>query len=134
MAAPAAQVELAYASALQELPNFLPTHGMEPSGIADLRDVIAQRYTARGLPTTAEQIMVTSGAQHALRLLLSVLTSPGERVLVDHPTYPNALEAIRRNGARPVPVPVRPEFAAAGAWDLDGFEVQQGKPLPEWHT
>src|SRR3546814_482909 len=141
MAAPAAQVELAYASALQELPNFLPTHGMEPVGIADLRDVIAQRYTAQGLPTTAEQIMVTSGAQHALRLLLSVLTSPGERVLVDHPTYPNALEAIRRNGARPVPVPVRPEFAAAGAWDLDGIRsaarqtaARMAYLIPDFHN
>ncbi|QXC44333.1 MocR-like transcription factor YczR [Rhodococcus qingshengii] len=141
MAAPAAQVELAYASALQELPNFLPTHGMEPVGIADLRDVIAQRYTARGLPTTAEQIMVTSGAQHALRLLLLVLTSPGERVLVDHPTYPNALEAIRRNGARPVPVPVRPEFAAAGAWDLDGIRsaarqtaARMAYLIPDFHN
>ncbi len=139
MAAPAAQVELAYASALQELPNFLPTHGMEPVGIADLRDVIAQRYTARGLPTTAEQIMVTSGAQHALRLLLSVLTSPGERVLVDHPTYPNALEAIRRNGARPVPVPVRPELA--GAWDLDGIRsaarqtaARMAYLIPDFHN
>src|SRR5262249_37428459 len=58
--------------------------------------------------------------QHGLRLLLNVLTSPAERVLIDHPTYPNAIEAIRDVGARPVPVPLRPEHPQAG-WDLDGI-------------
>lgn len=121
MAAPAEAVEQAYTVALQSLPQFLSTHGMEPVGIDVLREVIAERYRARGLDTSPEHIMVTSGAQHALRLLLNVLTAPGERVLVDHPTYPNALEAIRRVGARPVPVPLRPEAGSSGAWDLAGI-------------
>ncbi|MFZ2173695.1 MAG: PLP-dependent aminotransferase family protein [Rhodococcus sp. (in: high G+C Gram-positive bacteria)] len=141
MAAPAEAVEEAYSIALQALPKFLPTHGMEPVGIGALRDVIAARYQARGLATTPEQIMVTSGAQHALRLLLNVLTAPGERVLVDHPTYPNALEAIRRVGARPVPVPVRPEGGASGAWDLDGIRsaarqtaARMAYLIPDFHN
>ncbi|MFC9362030.1 PLP-dependent aminotransferase family protein [Rhodococcus sp. NPDC057014] len=141
MAAPAEAVEQAYAYALQSLPQFLPTHGMEPVGIGALRDVIAARYRARGLETSPEQIMVTSGAQHALRLLLNVLTAPGERVLVDHPTYPNALEAIRRVGARPVPVPVRPEGGASGAWDLDGIRsaarqtaARMAYLIPDFHN
>ena len=50
------------------------------------------------------------------------LTAQGDRVVVDHPTYPNALEAIRRYGARPVPVPVRTEGGPAGGWDLDGID------------
>ena len=57
-----------------------------------------------------------------MRLLLGVLADPGDRVVVDHPTYPNALEAIRRYGARPVPVPVRTEGGPAGGWDLDGID------------
>ena len=51
---------------------------------------------------------MTAGAQHAFALLLRVLAGPGDRVLVDHPTYPNALDAIRAAGARPVPVALRP--------------------------
>ena len=121
MVAPVSEVQDAYGAALQALPPFLDTHGMEPHGIAVLREAIAARYRARGLETSAAQIMVTSGAQHALRLLLGVLVAPGERVLVDHPTYPNALAAIRRVGGRPVPVPVRPEGGASRAWDLDGI-------------
>ena len=114
------EIEEAYGAALAALPAYLPSHGMEPIGTVVLREAIAARYWERGLPTEPEQIMVTVGAQHALRLLLGALTSPGERVLIEHPTYPNGIEAIRSAGARPVPVPVRPDGGGA-AWDLDGI-------------
>lgn len=120
--APAPEIEAAYAAALRSMSTYLDSHGMEPVGVAVLREVIARRYRERGLPTSPDQIMVTSGAQHAMRLLLGVLADPGDRVVVDHPTYPNALEAIRRYGARPVPVPVRTEGGPAGGWDLDGID------------
>lgn len=113
------RVEGAYAEALQAFPAYLRGHGMEPIGLAVLRRAIAERYTRRGLPTDPDQIMVTHGAQHALRLLLAATVSPGDRVLIDHPTYPNGIEAIRSVGARPVPVPLRPE--AEDAWDLEGI-------------
>ncbi|MBF6175445.1 PLP-dependent aminotransferase family protein [Nocardia blacklockiae] len=119
MSAPPEMSE-AYSTALQGLPIYLGTHGMDPVGVLPLREAIARRYTERGLPTEPEQILVTLGAQHGLRLLLNVLTAPAERVLIDHPTYPNAIEAIRDVGARPVPVPLRPERPGA-AWDLDGI-------------
>jgi DNA-binding transcriptional MocR family regulator len=110
----------AYSVALQGLPIYLGTHGMDPVGVHALREAIARRFAERGLPTDPDQILVTLGAQHGLRLLLNVLTAPAERVLIDHPTYPNAIEAIRDVGARPVPVPLRPEHPEAG-WDLDGI-------------
>ncbi|MBW0269621.1 DNA-binding transcriptional regulator [Nocardia sp. MH4] len=110
----------AYSAALQGIPAFLGTHGMDPVGVLALREALARRYTARGLPTEPDQILVTLGAQHGLRLLLNVLTSPAARVLIEHPSYPNAIEAIRDVGARPIPVPLRPELPHAG-WDLDGL-------------
>lgn len=119
--APAPEIEAAYEQALSSMSVYLTSHGMEPIGVVALREVIARRYAERGLPTSPDQIMVTSGAQHAMRLLLGVLTDPGDRVIVDHPTYPNALEAIRRHGARPIPVAVRPEAGPAGGWDLGGL-------------
>ncbi|WP_280262642.1 PLP-dependent aminotransferase family protein [Nocardia wallacei] len=119
MSAPPEMSE-AYSVALQGLPIYLGTHGMDPVGVLPLREAIARRYTERGLPTEPDQILVTLGAQHGLRLLLNVLTAPAERVLIDHPSYPNAIEAIRDVGARPVPVPLRPEQPGEG-WDLDGI-------------
>ncbi|MEV0295733.1 PLP-dependent aminotransferase family protein [Nocardia sp. NPDC050710] len=119
MAAPR-EMQEAYSTALEGIPAYLGTHGMDPVGVLALREALARRYTERGLPTEPDQILVTLGAQHGLRLLLNVLTAPAARVLIDHPTYPNAIEAIRDVGARPVPVPLRPENPEQG-WDLDGI-------------
>ncbi|MCE5292493.1 MAG: PLP-dependent aminotransferase family protein [Nocardiaceae bacterium] len=109
-------VDEAYQSALRALPEHLTTHGMEPIGLPALREAVARRYTERGAPTTPDQILITPGAQYALRLILIALATPGDRVLVEHPTYPNALDAIRAVGGRPVPVPLRPEHPQP--WDL----------------
>jgi DNA-binding transcriptional MocR family regulator len=86
--------------------------GYEPLGLRGLREAIARRYTERGAPTLPEQIIVTSGAQHALFLVLRTFLQPGDAVLVESPTYPHALDALRRAGVRLVP-------AGIGAgWDV----------------
>jgi len=118
MSAPVEPMRRAYTEGLDALPAYLGGHGIEPVGLPVLRQAIAERYCRRGLPTAPEQIMVTAGAQHALVLVLGLLAAPGERVLIDHPTYTNAIEAIKRMGARPVPVAVRQETRG---WDLDGI-------------
>lgn len=107
-AAPAAPAQLssAYRAAMDDMPHFLPGHGYFPAGWPELRERIAARYSARGLPTTAEQIVVTNGALHALSLALEVLGEPGERVVVEAPTYPNALDLIAKQRLTPVPVAV----------------------------
>ncbi|MET0235282.1 MAG: PLP-dependent aminotransferase family protein [Kibdelosporangium sp.] len=73
--------------------------GYHPAGHPALRDAVAERFTGRGLPTTSSQILVTTGAQQALALLAKLLVAPGDRVLVETPTYPGALEAFRESSA-----------------------------------
>src|SRR5262245_17359948 len=70
-------VHQAFTAALSALPAHLPNNGYGALGLIELRRVIAARYTRRGLPTTPDQIMVTSGAQHGLALLLRLLAGPG---------------------------------------------------------
>jgi DNA-binding transcriptional MocR family regulator len=99
--------------AIDDLPAHLPDAGFDPIGTPALRAAIADRYTARGLPTSAEQIMVTLGAQHAIGLLSRALIGRGDRALIEVPTYPHAYEALRAAGARLVPVPVAPHHIGA---------------------
>jgi DNA-binding transcriptional MocR family regulator len=124
-AAPEGAVHRALAAATAELPRHLPDPGYDALGLPVLRAAIAAHLTRRGAPTAPEQVLVTAGAQHALTLLLRVLAGPGDRVLVDHPTYPNALDAIRAVGARPVPVALGPD-----GWDLEmlGATLRQAAP------
>lgn len=103
--------------AVEELPAQLTGSGFDPVGLPELRLAIAERYTARGLPTAPEQVMVTIGAQHAIGLLSKVLVGRGDRAVIEAPTYPHAYEALRAAGARLVPVPVAPHDA--GGLDVD---------------
>ncbi|MEX1162388.1 MAG: PLP-dependent aminotransferase family protein [Nitriliruptor sp.] len=81
-------------------------HGYVPQGLRALRDHVAQRFTDDGLPTGAEQVVVTTGAHQGISLVARQLLRPGDTVLVESPTFPGALDVFRRFGARPVPVPV----------------------------
>lgn len=111
-------------------------HGYAPLGLDVLREAVADRYTERGVPTTPDQVLITTGAQHAIALLMTTHAGPGDRVVVEQPTYPHAIEAVRAAGARPVPVPT-----GTGGVDLDLLEstVRQVAPrlvylIPDHHN
>lgn len=104
-----------YAEVAADAPRLVARSGYEMLGLRGLRDALADRYTARGLPTTAEQIMVVNGAQSAIALTARLLVSRGDRVLIETPTYPHAAECYVVAGARLVGVPVTP----GTGWDLE---------------
>ena len=115
--APAALTGAVTTAAADLLPRYLRTDGYLPFGLPELRDVVAARYTASGVPTTAEQILITSGAQHAFTLVLDTLSGPADRVVIECPTYPVALDAVRNRRRTPVPIGLgeQPETA----WDVE---------------
>ncbi len=126
--APGPMLREAYEGALARLPRHLPGTGYSVAGLGEARRAVADRFTARGLPTTAEQIVVTAGALNAFAALLRVFVAQGDRVLVEHPTYPNALDGIRRAGARVVPFGVGGD--GVSAWDVDGLVATVRRAAP----
>ncbi len=98
----------AYETAARGLATTSAHPGYVPGGAHRLREAIARRYTARGLPTTADQIMITAGATDAIHAVVAALVGPGNRVLVEHPTYPGALDTLRAVGATCIPVALDP--------------------------
>jgi DNA-binding transcriptional MocR family regulator len=124
LAAPAAMVEAVSRAAL-DLRAHLGGHGYDPCGLPSLRCAVAAQLTARGVPTDDEEILVTSGAQSSITLLLDALAAPGDAVLVEVPTYPNALEALRRAGTRLLPVAVDER-----GWQLDRLTSAFRRGLP----
>lgn len=118
-------VESAYHAALDHLPAYLARHGYAVAGLDVLRRAVANWYARRGLPTDPDQVMITSGAQQAISIIAERLVSPGDRVLVDHPTYPGAIDGFHRFGARLVPVPL-----AEGGRDLVAFRSTVAQTAP----
>jgi DNA-binding transcriptional MocR family regulator len=76
-AVPAVAAAAERAAAL--LPSYLGESGFDPIGLRALRQGLADRFTARGLPTDADELMITVGAQHAIGLLARTLLSRGDR-------------------------------------------------------
>lgn len=79
----------------------------DPAGHPELRAAIA-RYVAlsRGVQASAEDVIVTNGAQGAFDLVARVLVQPGARVAVEEPGYPPPRLLFESCGARVAPVPV----------------------------
>nr|WP_236051981.1 PLP-dependent aminotransferase family protein [Nonomuraea cypriaca] len=115
-AAPAATSALrtAMTEAVEDLPRYAMGNGYDPLGLPVLRERIAAYHTAKGLATRPEQIVVTTGAQHAIHLVLGLLIGAGDPVLVESPTYPHAIDVARRRAARIVPVGISHE-----GWQTD---------------
>lgn len=118
LAAPVAVAARAFAEAAEQVTPYLHDIGIELTGVPALRSAIAERYCARGLSTDPDEIMVTTGALHAIGLILATYTQPEDRVLVEQPTYHGALAAMATRGLRPVPVAMAPD-----GWELDAVEA-----------
>jgi DNA-binding transcriptional MocR family regulator len=124
------------ATAAGRLAGELGGHGYEPFGLPVARAAVARHLSERGLPTEPEQVLVTQGALHAFDLALRTFARPGDRVLVETPTYPGALDAIRAHGCAPVAVPIGP-----GGWDLAHLRaaLRDARPrlgylIPDFHN
>jgi DNA-binding transcriptional MocR family regulator len=125
-----------YQRAVAELPQYLSGSGYYPSGLPELRETVAERYAARGVPTTPDQIMIVPGALAGLAITARALVRRGSRALVESPTYPNAIATLKHSGARLVPTDVDREDA--GVADLlDAVRqvgAQLGMLIPDFHN
>lgn len=139
VAASAAPVELVPAAraAVDDLARYVGSAGYRPTGLDVLRETVAAGYTARGVPTSVEQILITSGTQQALDLVLRLSVPVGAPVLVESPTYPNALAALAARRAR---ISTHGLDAATG-WDAELLlgALRQTRPrlayvIPEFHN
>ncbi|MER7848246.1 PLP-dependent aminotransferase family protein [Kitasatospora sp. NPDC096077] len=129
----------AAARAVELLPHYAAGHGHYPTGVPVLREAVARRYTERGLPTTPDQILITTGAMGGLHLVQRVLVGRGDRVAVEAPSYAHTLQALRLTGARLVPVPYT--YAPQPVWDLEEWQrVLRGAApkvayvIPDFHN
>ena len=99
------------ASVLGDTQAVAATSGYFPLGLPALRAAFAAHLTERlGLPADPAQLIVTTGGQQALDLLIRCEVLPGQPVAVEDPTFPGVLDALYRAGARVIgPAASRPE-------------------------
>jgi DNA-binding transcriptional MocR family regulator len=94
------------AVSVDDLRGVEPDTGYSPWGLAGLRAALAAHVSGWGLPTSPEEIVVTTGAQQAISAAAACWVRPGDTVVVEDPTYPGAIAAFAQAGARLVGVRV----------------------------
>ena len=69
--------------------QYGPAEGHPP-----LREYVAQLLRTRGLNAAPENILITTGSQQALDLAARALLDPGDRVVIESPSYLAAIQAF----------------------------------------
>ncbi|WP_249356725.1 PLP-dependent aminotransferase family protein [Brevibacterium sp. 2SA] len=131
----------AYERAVSQVHAYLPGTGYYPSGIPALRELVAARYTQRGLPTRPDDILITSGALGGAAIGIRALLGGSGGVLVESPSYPNAIATIEGAGARIVAYPLEVDDDGRHRWDVRAMgqtmrenRVRAAYLIPDFHN
>jgi DNA-binding transcriptional MocR family regulator len=108
-----------------ELAELAKGPGYIPMGLPQLRKAIAGHVAGWGLPSSPDQVLVTSGAQQAIGLAASLFLERGDAVVIENPTYLGAIDIFAAQGARLVPVPVN-----EGGVNVEGLREAVAREKP----
>ncbi len=110
-------------AALEQEPAGALQYGAT-EGYPALREQLAAFMAGKGVrELTPEQLIVTTGSQQALDLLGKTLVSPGDKVIVEGPTFLATIQCFRLYGAELVSAPV----------DGEGVQVDRLEQLMAEH-
>lgn len=98
-------------------------YGSFDGGYAPLRETVVHVLASQGIQAGAQDVLITSGSQQALALTCQVLLNPGDRVLVEKPTYNLAIELFQSLGLKVIGAPL----------DEAGMQVEGIEPLLQQH-
>lgn len=87
-----------------------------PLGLSELRALVANGLTARGIETNEDQVVMTQGASQALDLVVRECLSPADIAIVEDPGYRPTFEILRQRGVTLLSVP-----RTAGGPDVDAL-------------
>lgn len=107
-----------------------------PLGYAPLREFIAERMQLHGVSISSDEIMITTGAQNAIELLLKLLTRPGDGVVFETPTYSRAIDIFRLSHVKTIEVPMDRDGMDLDALDriLDRESPAMIYTIPNFHN
>lgn len=107
-----------------------------PAGDPELRALLASRREGADTPCTPEEILITSGAQQGIDLVLRTFAAPGDAVAVPVPSYHVLFGLLAAHGLELVPIPTD-----ASGMDLAELERVLARPgvrllylMPTFHN
>lgn len=103
------------------------------AGHPGLREWVAERH---GGGLAAAQVMIANGSLEAGWMLFEHLLGPGDRVVVEQPTYDRTLLMLQRLGVELVPVPLEEDGLDVGAFEAALAEgpIKLAHVIPNFHN
>lgn len=102
--------------------NLCPVEGYYP-----LRESISQLMGFRNLSVTAKETMILTGSMQGIDYAARTFLSPGDAVIVEEPTFLQAIQCFRATGARIIGIPMDEEGIR-----LDILEAQLARYKPKF--
>ena len=94
------------------------TEGYQP-----LREAISRFMAGKGSSVASDGLIVTTGSQQALDLIGKTMISPGDKIIVEAPTFLATIQCFRLYGAHIIGAPI----------DADGVDVDKLEALIDAH-
>ncbi len=111
-------IATASAAVLADNPGPVLQYGAT-EGFGPLREGIASFMAGKGSSVAPEGLIVTTGSQQALDLIGKTMISPGDRIIVEAPTFLATIQCFRLYGAHIIGAPI----------DADGVDVDKLEAL-----
>lgn len=78
----------------------------ETEGYMPLREEVVKMMATKDIHVSVDDVLITSGSQQGLDLVAKSFINPGDKVVVESPTYLAALQTFRMYGAEFIEAPV----------------------------
>lgn len=108
--------------ALTEEPGAALQYGAT-EGYQPLREQLSRFMASKGATVSPQELIVTTGSQQALDLLGKTMISPGDKVIVEGPTFLATIQCFRLYGAQVISAPT----------DAHGVKTEELEQLIEAH-
>jgi len=105
----------------RELLQYYPSAGYPP-----LRQYLSSYLLRFGVEARPEEILIVNGSQQGFDLVARTLLDPGDRVAIEEPSYPRAMQVFRSFGGELLPVPM-----GAGGLDVAHLERLLERQTPK---
>lgn len=106
------------------------TRYISTAGIGPLREAVARSHARRtGVATSADQILVTTGAMMSLATSFLALLEPGDEVLLPDPGWPNYATSVTLARGVPVPYTLRSPLFQPDLGELQSLVTPRTKIL-----
>ena len=117
----------ASSAALSQEPGAALQYGAT-EGYGPLREQLVHFMSQKGVSQlSTEQLIVTTGSQQALDLIGKTMISPGDKVIVEGPTFLATIQCFRLYGAQLIAAPVDGQGA-----DTDALEKRIAEHRPKF--